>query len=214
MLRKRRSRFEKDKLKIIYQEKPNCPIEVHWMGCGNIQYAPVDSASVYTGDFAGESARPFTYFISFPKNEITVRALSHPGRVIINCNPCSSTYKQVFKFTSTEAVENTSTGYWLIAQARIKACPSCKDSMFIWCPTSDKCRNGVIVTYDGVLPLIDFINIQTPGTTILLPDGTYLGGDITVDYVIVNKEDPLGTVTLTTPLVDTTPTQQVIVDLD
>ena len=217
---RRKSRLANHKLKIMYQDRrgdPNCPEVILWMGCGNIQEAPVDSARVFAGDDAGEQAAQTSYFVSVPKNEITVRAMRKTGRYIVDCDPCSIWYQSIFDLTS-DVGQNTVLGRWIMAQLTKIECDSCDDDeLFQWCPSSSKCRNGVIVTYTAADALIqtlpEFINSKGWGTTILVPDGTYDGGNITRDYVIVEKADENAVVTLNTPLVDITTTQQVILDL-
>ena len=216
-MRRLRQRMLNHKLKIAIQDKINCPMTILWSGCGNLQPVPVDSAAVPSGDFAGEQIKESSNFVSVPNNEITIRAMTRPGRYIIDCDPCSITYKKVFALVD-RPTQNTKFGDYIIAQVDDVNCPSCEEDLFQWCATSSECRNGVIVTYTATIALtttlIDFINQQSWGTTILLPDGTYDGGDITVDYVIIKKEDEADVIVLNTPLVDTTSTQQVIQDLN
>ena len=191
----RKGRHSKVNLCFIYQpeDDPYCPVKIVAQVCGNLQVNYRNSSGHYTGvEYSDINLDEETWWISIPRNAITLNMARNYTVRAINLSPNSLTYGYEFRPIGLGVggwTDNTEDSCWLQMLTRKEPCSgNCEE--IEWCGESCDFCNGFSITYSEQFgTLMDFINQQTPGTTILVPNGTYDAGEILVNWLTIIPED-------------------------
>lgn len=161
-----------------------------WQGCGNIQPNLGSSGKHFTGEFAGEQKERNSYNVYIPNNWFTRNLLKQTGIYIVSLEPNQLYYSDIFK-CQMEAIQATPDNCWLKFPCHRKVCTGgCKEKD-MWCGAATSCPNGVVAEYDPIEcpDFCEWLNCQTPGTTVCLPSGEYEACEVTVPYLCIQAID-------------------------
>lgn len=160
-----------------------------WQGCGNIQPNLGGNSKHFTGSFAGEQKERISYSVFIPNDSFTRNAIKQRGIYVVSLEPSSIYYSDIFA-CQADSVQATPDNCWLRILCHKEFCSGCKEKD-MWCGAATSCPNGVVFDYDPVEcpDLCEWLNCQTPGTTVCLPSGEYDACEIKVPFLCIQAQE-------------------------